>query len=306
MKTKMNLYYKFLWLLILAIFLNACEKDFNYNNTYQSSTAIVNCRFSAGQILKVSFTKDMHIDSSLIHAISDADIFLYEDGIYKERLNYVPHPTLVDFGYYQSTLIAQQGHAYSIKMDHPIYGHIEATDTIPALYEVNSLTYSSILNPDSTLLQKANFIVQDNPIEANNYTFYIIDSFAQKVISGADTIESRNSSFTSITKLQGAKYLRYLNNPYITDETFNGIDKNITLSFYPSNKTNIELYHRYGFYLLIRNVSNNYVNFEKSLSQYYAYDLGAYEEVPEIYSNVKGARGIFCAFNQRVFFYRVK
>lgn len=291
---------------VLMILFSSCEKDFHFKNDYTSSVPVVNCRFTANQPFKVSFTTDMHIDSNNLMAIKDAQITIYQDGVLFEQLHYEAHPYITDFGYYFSTNTAKSGHVYTLKINHPTYGYIEATDTLPMPIYTDSLIYTAAYNADSGYLQKATFYLNDPSAENNIYAYYMMDSSTRKKLYNGDSIEESGLYNMQINKIVGEKYIRYFNVPYMNDINFNGLNKKLTLQFFPSTTNRLSELTRYSFFIFIRSISRNYFEFEKSIAQYYGYDLNDFEEVPELYTNIKGGRGIFCAYAEKYIFYRVK
>jgi|694.fasta_scaffold62219_4 hypothetical protein len=283
----------------------SCEKDFVFKNDYQSSVPVLNCRFTSNQVFKVSLTTDLNIDSNKLKSIPDASISIYEDNVFFEKLVYIPHAFIPDFGYYYSTKLASANHVYNIKVSHPTFGNFEATDTIPSIVDADSISYIATYNKDSNLTQKLSFSIHDNISEENNYALFLFDSVSYDYYDMLDTIEYKYLSYINITKVQGVSSIRYFDIPYFNDKNFNGQLKrlnvlNIADDYY------LKISKRYSLFLFIRNISKNYLAYEKSIYDYYNADLNAFEETPELYSNVKGARGIFCSYTDKVLFYRVK
>lgn len=290
----------------MMILFSSCEKDFHFKNDYSSSVPVVNCRFTANQPFKVSFTTDLHIDSNKLIAIKDAQISIYEDGILFEQLHYEAHPYITNFGYYFSSNTARSGHIYTIKINHPKYGYLEATDTLPLPINTDSISYTAAYNADSGYLQKATINLNDPSSEKNIYSFYMLDSSTRKVLYNGDSILEGGLYNVVINKIIGDKYVRYFNVPYMDDANFNGLNKKLTIQFFPTTTNKLSDLIRYSFFVFIRSISKNYFEFEKSIAQYYGYDLNDFEEVPDLYSNIKGGRGIFCAYTEKYMFYNVK
>lgn len=292
--------------IILICIFSACEKDFDFNNNYDSKIPVLNCRFKTDEVFKVSLTWDMNIDSNRIKSIENADVKIYEDGILFEKLHYEPLSDRPYFGYYVSTKKCKAEHTYKIVVEHPSFKTVEASSKSVKNVVLEHVNHSMYTTSTGILIQKAQIRIEDPSDEKNRYAFFVIDSLVRKQYTGTDTIAYPIYTNTPIRRIPGSGFVRYLNIPYVSDSSFNGQAKELAIHYVVSTGDKPIDLIRYSYYIILRNVSEPYFLYEQSINEYYNRDLSDYEEVPPLYTNVKNGLGVFCSYSERYVFYRVK
>jgi hypothetical protein len=153
-------------LLMLAA-LAACEKDFTLPS---KSLMVVNSLFNSNGPMEVYLTTSYPATNANnnVTSISDAQISLFENGIFKEYLQYIPSDSLNTFGAYYSRLVPQNGYTYSIAVSEPNYPTASAIDTIPkatAIISCNLLQFPTSGSGQALV----DLVFQDDPGVANYY-----------------------------------------------------------------------------------------------------------------------------------------
>lgn len=280
-----------LWLLSFA----SCEKDFVVKDQDKLKGMVINCFFNDLQPLTVYLTGSYTSSgSNTITGISDAKVELYEDGVLKEQLAYVPSDTLNRFGAYHSQLIPQAGKKYMVKASHPAYGTVTAEDEIPEPAQLVSQTLISY--PDTFgETARVKFRIKDDASAQNYYRINAWVYYTQRVVDdNGDTVEL--SSATGLRATPLSPLLDTLRDtgwyPVFSDRNFNGLEKEIELSI-ESTPTATKT-ETMTLYVELYTISKQSFEYYRTVDLYHQTSYNT--EPVHVYSNVQNGYGIFAGY----------
>lgn len=119
---------KLRYILIIVLLVNvSCQKELEIEIPAIEPRLVVNCFFSPDSLFKVRVGKLLSVNDSISHFfIDNAECEIFENGTFAEKLQYSEN------GFYNSqTLKAKSGFIYTIKVKHPNFTEVSATDTVP-------------------------------------------------------------------------------------------------------------------------------------------------------------------------------
>jgi hypothetical protein len=160
----------------VIVSLSSCQKDFTVQ-VPGANEMVVNSQFNTNGPMALYLTTSYPASNANnnVTAITDAQIALYENNVYKEDLRYVPSNSLNTFGYYVSALTPQTGHTYTIKATEKNYpAAVSATDAVPQAAQILSCTLLQYpASGHGPLMVDLKF--QDYP--ANTIQYYRLDMY---------------------------------------------------------------------------------------------------------------------------------
>jgi hypothetical protein len=281
-------------LMVLMAFA-ACEKKFTPPD---DSLMVVNCTFNSNGPVELYLTTSYPASNlnNNVTAISDAQIALYQNGVFQEYLHYVPSDTQNTFGAYFSNLVPQNTFNYSITVSEPKYPTASAVDTIPAAITIISC---NLIQFPQTGSGKAlvNMVFQDNPPGEN---FYRLNTW---LTGNTFSIDSNHDTIISpfLTALEpyvlnpiNDTVRDYSNFLLFTDRGFNGQQKQLqiqckasALSAHVVNETMLVELHP---------VSRAHYEYFKTYSVYRT-GTGSTNISGYVFNNIVNGYGIFAGEN---------
>jgi Domain of unknown function (DUF4249) len=289
MKGKLFIIFSFLFTLA------GCEKDFTLPD---KSGMVINSLFNSGGTMQV-FLSTSYPGTNLnnnVTAISNAQIALYENNIFKEYLHYIPADTGNNFGAYYSNLVPQNNHAYSITVNAPGYETASAADTIPQPAQI--IACNLVRFPQTgTGKALANLIFQDDPSVLNFYRLntwlvgntFVVDSNYDTILTPFLTaIEPYVLNGVNDTVRDDPKFLLF------SDRGFNGQIKELQIQCSAHSVRN----NVYNEAMLIELHTVSYSHYEY-FKTYATWRLGggSTNVAGYVYSNVINGYGIFAGEN---------
>ncbi len=283
---------------LFLILLSSCENDFDAPERDAAKRMVLNCRFTDAWQMSVYLTESYTTTgSNNINSLEGAKVELFEDGVFKEELAYVPSDTGNTFGSYRSALIAQEGKKYMVKATHPLYGTVTAEDEMPLAAQI--LSYSLLHYPDSSAGDRnalVKFRFRDDGSKNDYYRVNVwMEARWNTVNSTGDTLEHsyiygfRPELLTTVadTVRDGGWFLLF------SDRSFNGQDKELQMEFryvpepeeYSSVRLWVELY----------TVSKAHYEYYRTLQ--IEGNFNGPSEPVHVFSNVQNGYGIFAAEN---------
>lgn len=280
--------------MLALLFLAGCEKDFYIPEQQEGKKMVVNCVFDNYRIFRVYVTESALLSGPGAPVVlTDARVTLYEDGLLKEELKYVPTDTMGLFGSFQSTFIPQQGKKYAVTVVHPVYGTVTANDVLlkPADVSIAEVTMGPEGNPNYNSMGRIRFT--DNAAEQNYYRLsiwmdwnnrYVDPGTGDTIVTHAAT-SSRPEMLTSFADSTRDNNYQFL----FTDEGFNGQQKD--LHFFFRGPDTSDIYHGTVF-LELSSVSKAHYEYFRTLEVYHNSNSYGSEPV-HIFNNINGGYGIF-------------
>ena len=284
-------------LLILLISFIACRKEFYYNFEHIPQVN-VSCFIKANDTVKLrlSFLLGDTLTGSVLAKkdyITNADVYLYEDNIFKEKLFLTEVPTTQTYQigwYFSQNFFPTEEHHYQLKIFAPGYDTLYAETYIPKAIAIDSVLINGEKSHDTIYYKgennyNINICFKDNKDILNYYNYWSNVPF----ISYDPVIEACSPSSDYFSSM----YFRYT---FISDEIFNG--NNYILS------TQISIYSEYfkyysnmPVYFKLYSLSYDTYAFYKSAYLYQKKFDNPMSEPVIIYSNINNGIGIFAGMS---------
>ena len=153
----------------IILSLSACQKDFTVQ-VPGTNLMVVNSQFNTNGPMTLYLTTSYPANNTNnnVSAITDAQIELYENNVFKENLRYVPSNSLNTFGFYTSAMTPQPGNTYMIKATEKNYPTVTATDVVPLAPQI--LSCSLLQYPGTGIGPMAvDLKFQDRPTDGVQY-----------------------------------------------------------------------------------------------------------------------------------------
>jgi hypothetical protein len=290
----------FQWLLIAsAMGFASCEKEVDLKIPPHTSKLSVTS-FSAvdnGNTISVQVGRSLSITEVRNHTpfqLVAANVDLYVNGAFSQKLPYDSAS-----GAYISTIEAESGKQYMLKVSAPGYESVEASVSAPSLVRIDSLTtIPNARKDESGEWQDAYIIKFTDPPTTGDY--YII-----KVLPDQDSSGGTYNSYFCLYSADGSAE-SVSNDPvgtntcldndglFMRDALFNGTQKEIKIyrTIYangpaPYTPYHIELWH----------VPESYFRYYKSFKLAWNSNGDPFSEPINVYSNVTNGYGIFTALS---------
>ena len=281
----------------------SCEKtlEINPGNIDRKLSIICNQYFDNMISVNVSVSDIIFSDQPILFP-EDAEVDLFEDGVFVERLVYKPKNDSINFGnYYGNTKLAQ-GKTYTLKAYQKDFGYIEATDIMPLRAEVSAVINKKFpLVEGETFKSQYSYTIQDDPNEKN---YYFVQVHYNYLLPGTvDTLTGDTSYYwqgygaSEISSSVSGINLGY--RVLFSDETFNGQAKKLTVSDRSPNGARAK-------------EINSWVEVAAISEVFYLYTKSAFElqnsidEPFALFSNVKNGYGHFMCFNSEFHYIKIK
>lgn len=276
------------------LFFASCKKDIHVDVPPYQSKLTVFSSSAIGEPIMINVGKSLGIAERRNMpdlTITNATVNLYEDGALKESLVYKE-----DMKGYLSTLVAQAGKTYSVKVSAPFYTDAASSSAVPSAVPITGLTRvpNARSNENGDPQDELLFTFND-PSTAGDY--YIIrittpkDSFTYNnfcVNSGDASIETPYNENVDLTTCLDN------NSIFMRDELFNGKQKQVKIYV---NSDNLH-YTINGPdttfpYIELLHVPEAYFKFEKSRQAAESANGDPFSEPVNVYTNVTNGYGVF-------------
>ncbi|MCF6242871.1 MAG: DUF4249 domain-containing protein [Bacteroidales bacterium] len=289
---------KITFITIIIITLVSCRKDFYYNFETQPQIN-VSCFLQANDTVKIQLTYllgDVLVNNVLPDKdyITDAKVFLYEDQIFREQLQYreIPLNIGVEKGwYFTNTFIPKENHSYQLKIVKSGFDTVYAETYIPQSVKIDSIKINGTKITDTVYLQNntlcsADIYFKDKSGQRNYYNYWSNTYFK----SYDPVIESRyNSGYYITSTLRIAKFA------FFSDDIIDG--KNYALNTTFNNNFGTDIMKEYSIQYKLFSLSYDTYAFYKSWYLYFKTLDNPLSEPVIIYSNIKNGTGIFAGMS---------
>jgi hypothetical protein len=221
--------------------------------------------------------------------LRNADVKLYKDGVFAEKLRYTKN------GFFIAEDFPESGHEYEIRIKADQMEGVRAKTQVPAIAEMENIEFSYINTQNNTHYYKGE-VTYHCPQGSDMLIFSLFESLVfiddngeeqsyESNLNVGDHLEGGN--ITSSEDLYGGFYITVNSTEEHTEST------NFFLSRYGSEQNNIDTVNLVA---VLNSVSKEYIHFKTSLSKYYenGTNFGNPFNTPiQIYSNIEGGIGIF-------------
>lgn len=306
-----------IFITLIALF-SSCVQIMDIKLPSEDRLIALNGILNPDSLIKVNLSRSINAQDgdAYIKFIKDADVSLYVDGKFKEKM-------LQDtFGYYNATIKPELGKTYKVEVknnDKTIYSEA----TLPEKVDLHD--FKMELGYDSTIETWVNYDTGDTI----DTVFYFLSETGNIYASIDDPADEKNYYFFTMyikrpdlfwddqgnTYIKGYIYENFdfdmtgdetyipysmssiLQGYVINDDLFNGQQKNLKLNFYSS-----QMQPYYGFidavlYFKFYTLSEEMYKFIKSYNKYEDVISNPFAEPVNIYSNVVNGVGLFAGVN---------
>ncbi len=300
-------------IIIIIILAIACQKPLEIDYPKQSPLLVVNCLFAPDSLFIARISHTAQTNDSTDLSITDANCEIWLDG---EKLATLSH---TENGFYTNANIKPQvGKAYTIKVTHPNYPTVSATDTVPAKTTVLETGFEHFTDYDildESYLNMLYIRILDDVTKDN---FYQIKTDLRSYDFEYDSTETINDTLYQYSPI----YIANNNQAAIThalvavqlmlfnDKYFNG--NNILLNFEYSLSSgaffyDIPYYQTHDLIITLKNTSSQYYNYVKQLQKHVitqdilANQIYGVGDPVQMTTNIQNGFGVFAAYNTQIF-----
>jgi len=285
MKRIVKLLISFSFLLLIV---SSCIKEIDLNLPQYKDKIIVNSVFGATKNIEVYLYLSFPSDSVLLYSdvgggmydtlklneypkINNAEISLYENNIFKEKLN------MKDSGYYVSQLKAKAQSVYTIEVNVPGFETVTASDTVPA-------TLPFKIQDTGTIDQDSNniFILTAPNSPWSFYRIYSLTMTTDSAYIPGNPVDY--SQYPPINYVQGILMK-------------NIFDKDSVRMYIEFNLPSYHYSHGIDYQVLFGRVSYAYYKYYETLAEQPVGDDQIFAQPVAVYSNIQNGYGIFAAYN---------
>ncbi len=272
-------------ILILVLFTFSC-RDLVENMPFPSAPRpVLNSLIKAGKPISVHVSLTSAMDTLQLTGMSEAIVELFVDDEFAEIL----YPE--EGGWFISSLVAQAGKTYSLRVQIPGYEMISARTTIPkpsALLGIHHIAIAGKEEQGETY-PAVHFTFENNPDEELFFEVYI------------SSLGDLRTIIDPVLLKEGIPILLFSNQMIPEDQYTMRVNYTTGSHSYHNGRWITELY---TFVIELRTVSKDYYHFAR---QKYLYETGRFPEFGlgantsfPLYSNVEGGYGIVAGFSSVV------
>ncbi len=292
------------YLLLFFLFIS-CQKELKLKYDPSAIKQVIVSNFVANSFLKVNISKSKQPDDfSSVEFLNNCSVELFENGIFRETMQYVLRDTLSGLGFYTSSFKLSQNRLYKIISTHPSLGIASTEEYLPPYPNnllVTLLQHADTLNPTTKGKYKLSF--QDS-LGTKNY--YTITAFYKAIKLSIDSLgdSTYKTDFLFNVPSHSAEIPNSNNDSrsFTTDDNFDGQFKTFIFDF-TSEYDNyfLELYNFYTeiyFIVEFSSVGPNYYNWylQQLPKGETVFNNGQNERI-NISSNIINGYGHFSAFS---------
>ena len=295
---------------LMVLLFCACEKQRFLNVPFTDPKVVVNALFAPGEPCQLEVSKTQYLnDTNDVENMAAAKVLLYEGENLIEELKYIPPPSSVNLGTYESDFTNfQRGKKYAVEVEANGFEKITASDIVPtskaraknfigpALADTTKKKLNFQLDLEQPDFDKQYFHLQmqqrwvmynPNPADSNFIfgPWFYTWIFPEQDPSGFIPSPSEPFSLRAGGKLHGIM---------LDNQNFNGLVRDVQFRIsYPVNTVNNAFLESR---IILRTVSENYFQYYYSSSQYYRTKGVPLTEPVIIHNNIINGLGNFSSY----------
>lgn len=280
---------KIFFIINTIVLLISCRKLVQDEFNTPTPIPVLNSILTPGQPLVMQASSTANINATDIQTIEDADIALFIDGVYTEKILHKGN------GIYTSTTPIDEGKTYKCEVDVPNHGIITCFDSIPKkpiVYNIEHINEAG-RNEEGTTYPAVK-ITFSNDTTLSQHFEVIIRLF----VYGEERL-ANFEVFTDPLIINEGLPIALFSNQLINDTV-----SQITINYTTGSQSSYNgVWHTNLFPLIVefRSISHHYYQYAKST---YLYEQGRYPDgldaqtsVFNTYSNIENAFGIFAGYS---------
>jgi len=291
-------------IIILVLFLVACEKEVKIPIEYTTPKLVINALFNTDSLWDVEISASRYIyDTNPIPLIDDAVVIILDS----EGNNF----ELTNQGegiYTSSTEKPQTGKTYSIEVNHDNYENARSTNKLPGEIIIDNIEWHEEVYVSGDLFRKINVTFQDSQ-EKDYYLIRMSGAFWEEIIDPLTGLSdsglvihpiyffSQNAAVEEINSHSSQSSISFI------DELFNGDQYTIDLllyEFYFNNQPGWEVGLE-SIYISLSKISEEYYLYQKSYQKYQNSSGNTlFSQPTQVYTNIENGLGIFAGYSNSV------
>jgi len=306
-------------LLLQVILLASCEKDIEFSGKVTNPLIVVNSIISPDSAISAEISKSKFFlaNDETFDSIKNADVSLYINGSFKEKMSNVAG------GLYKSNYIPNSGDTVLMKVASSGMQSVNCQTIITSKPEIISVDtaitslnyyptinyksdqYGNVISQDTTAANlnyqlKVKIKIHDNVKEKN---YYRITSQVHQPANNSNSYGYTNITFegalsdsqNNSSDILGISSSSNMYNIF-SDELFNGKDYFITCNITGYSSISLSGSEAPYLYINLQNINDDYYKYLYTKNLSYSSD-GFFSEPVQIYNNVNNGIGILGAYN---------
>ena len=289
---------KLFLLLSISLVYISCEKIIPFEGDVNVPKLVINSIFESDSTFKVHVSSSRSvIDTASFQNIEDAIVTIKDDnGNIIETLNHI------DNGFYSGQTYPSQNKIYTLKVNHPNYNNISASDSLPSPITINNVDTLKVEDPinGDRLQISMNF---DDPENTQNY--YLIETYSVNeylVIKNSDTTEYELDTTKQYMVLTDEVFQNggspWREQGLFNDLLFNGQNKTLELEIPYEDISEIGIGYEWSYKtksarVYLHNISKSYYYYRTSLELYQSASGNPFAQPVQVYSNIENGFGVF-------------
>lgn len=289
---------KLFFLLSVSLIYISCEKVIPFEGDVNTPKLVINSVFESDSTFKVHVSSSRSvIDTSSFENIDDAVVTIKDgNGNVIEVLNHVVN------GFYKGQVLPEENTTYILKVNHPNYADITASDSLPSPIIINSVDTSTILDPinGNRLRISMNF---DDP--ENNQNYYLLETYSVNeylIVENLDTVEYELDTTKQFMVLTDEVFQNggspWRDQGLFNDLLFNGQNKTLEIEIPNENWSGSEdgydwSYKTLTLRLYLHNITISYYYYRTSLELFQNASGNPFAQPVQVYSNIENGFGVF-------------
>ena len=226
------------------------------------------------------------LDTMAFQEVDDATVTLYEEGALKANFE-KPNPSA---WFRANNIELLAGKNYTLNVDSPTYGRIEATQQLPTKVPIITATYEADAAVDRYGERGNEITIQfQDPEKEENY--YLLSVYATYLCTEPDTTSRISLIYASPVD----PLLEHLDDLHLTDASFDGEMYATRISineedFYNTESKSLPLEK---ITIRLTSLSKDRYLFNKTISAYQDNEGNPFAEPIVVHENIEGGSGIF-------------
>lgn len=321
-----------LFILSASLFLFSCINDLEFNGEQQQAMLVLNSFLTTDSVVKVQLTRSKFFleDDSKFDAVTNADVKLFVNGSFVEKLNHTTN------GYYSGTYFPEENDIVKFVAYTPQLAEVNASTNIAPKQLITGVDSSSVSLGVGPILEYKNVDASYNPIfdtigysynkgldlrirfkdQPNTKNFYRLLLKVKSYFANGVAIESSvGASFDDLvfgnsnTDILGESSSYYSFNEF-SDQLFDGKTYELkTRVFYSfssykerASTTNppqvgINSFTKQELVVELQSISESYYHYLKSITANDGADM-FFSEPVQVYSNIENGIGILGSYTR--------
>lgn len=300
---------KLITIILAGLLMSSCEKEFILDLPGADNIIVVNSIFNGDENLSLTLTKSMLPQQNQnVVELKNADVSLFKDGTFVEKLSYSKLPD-DEVGRFYSSTIPIIGSTYKVEVETDKMGKAVSQSVLPQKVDIVSDTavwVKWITNEDSAFTIRFYFEIEFNDPQDENFYFITASAPVYKVDAINNTRQFQALQYAEILTRDLPTHEVYVNNALLfKDVAFNATLKKITgtatMRSYPDPYIYDEdepfVLDKSKLHIELHSLSKDAYKFCSSYARKIAAQDDFYSEPTVIFTNIKNGLGIFAGEN---------